>query len=172
MPSKAASLAACCAQPADPSHAVRVPRPPPLLLQGYARVPRYDGDAVREALYSRGPLAMSFDASRPSFTFYSSGVYAETEASVCPHAPAALDMAWRGDAMAVVLLPVWEASAHCAPALAPHVLLPSLALRATPDHPQCAYKPDQLDHSMLLVGYGTDAAGDYWCVRCCRGLHF
>lgn len=51
----------------------------PPLLQGYVRVPRYNDAAVKEALYSRGPLAMSFDASRPSFTFYSSGVYAETE---------------------------------------------------------------------------------------------
>ena len=32
-----------------------------------------------EAVYSRGPIAISFDASRPSFAFYSSGVYVDTE---------------------------------------------------------------------------------------------
>lgn len=48
--------------------------PPP---QGYARVPRYNDAALREALLSRGPLAISFDASHPSFRFYSGGVYRE-----------------------------------------------------------------------------------------------
>lgn len=28
--------------------------------------------------------------------------------------------------------------------------------------PQCSYKPNELDHSMVLVGWGSDAAGDYW----------
>jgi len=48
-------------------------------LQGWARPPRYNNAALMEAVYSRGPLAISFDASRPSFAFYSSGVYVDTE---------------------------------------------------------------------------------------------
>lgn len=55
------------------------PQTAPPHQQGYARLPRYDDGAIQEALYSRGPLAISFDASRPTFTFYSSGVYYDTE---------------------------------------------------------------------------------------------
>ncbi len=29
---------------------------------------------------------------------------------------------------------------------------------------QCLYKPEDLDHSMVLVGYGSSEAGDYWWV--------
>ena len=47
--------------------------------QGYARLPAYDDAAVMEALFSRGPLSICFDASRPSFAFYSSGVFQDTE---------------------------------------------------------------------------------------------
>ena len=42
-------------------------------LQGYSFVPAYDDEALKEALYSRGPLATSIDASQPSFRFYSHG---------------------------------------------------------------------------------------------------
>ncbi|EFN54048.1 hypothetical protein CHLNCDRAFT_136123 [Chlorella variabilis] len=82
---------------------------------GFARVPRCDDGALMEALYSRGPLAISFDASRPSFRFFSSGVYVDTE---------------------------------------------------------CAWKPDELDHSMVLVGYGTNEAGDYWEVKNSWSTHW
>ena len=62
-------------------HLPPTPTPPSnhllLHLQGYARVPRYDVAAHREALFSRGPLAISLDASQASFAFYSSGVYRE-----------------------------------------------------------------------------------------------
>ena len=47
--------------------------------QGYARVPRYDEAALMEAVYSRGPVAISFDASHPAFAFYSSGVYYDAQ---------------------------------------------------------------------------------------------
>lgn len=65
------------------SHSALFPRS----LQGFARVPRCDDAALQEALYSRGPLAISFDASRPSFRFYSHGVYADSEvrAYACVH---------------------------------------------------------------------------------------
>ena len=36
-------------------------------------VPESDEKAVMEALYSRGPLAVSLDASHKSFSFYASG---------------------------------------------------------------------------------------------------
>jgi len=77
-------------------------------IRGFVRIPRYDDDALREAVYSRGPVAVSLDASQDSFTFYSSGIYYDTS---------------------------------------------------------CMWKPEDLDHSMMLVGYGTDPAGDYWLVK-------
>jgi cathepsin L len=77
-------------------------------FKGFARIPRYDDEALMEAVYSRGPVAVSLDASQDSFTFYSSGVYYDTA---------------------------------------------------------CMWKPADLDHSMMLVGYGTDSAGDYWLIK-------
>lgn len=84
-------------------------------FKGYVRVPRYDEAALREAVYSRGPIAISFDASRPSFRFFSSGVYYDTE---------------------------------------------------------CKWHPNELDHSMLLTGYGTGLAGDYWEVKNSWSTHW
>ena len=43
------------------------------MWQGYAFVPKYDDEALMEAVYSRGPIAVSLDASPPSFRFYSGG---------------------------------------------------------------------------------------------------
>ena len=77
-------------------------------FKGYVRLPRYDDQALMEAIYSRGPIAVSLDASQDSFTFYSSGVYYDTK---------------------------------------------------------CMWKPADLDHSMMAVGYGTDDAGDYWLIK-------
>lgn len=59
-------------------------------FKGYSRVPRYDTRALQEALYSRGPLAISLDASHPSFAFYSGGVYYEPS---CEYRPRGLDHA-------------------------------------------------------------------------------
>ena len=36
-------------------------------------VPAYDDDALMEAVYSRGPLAVTLDAAQPGFRFYSGG---------------------------------------------------------------------------------------------------
>lgn len=41
--------------------------------QGYAYVPPKDDEALMEAVYSRGTIAVSLDASQPSFRFYASG---------------------------------------------------------------------------------------------------
>ncbi|KAK9824976.1 hypothetical protein WJX81_002463 [Elliptochloris bilobata] len=77
-------------------------------LTGYAMIPEGDEKAVMEALYSRGPLAVSLDASHDSFRFYASGVY---------------------------------------------------------DEPKCS--ETDLDHAVVLVGYGTDADSgkDYWLIK-------
>ncbi len=45
--------------------------------QGYAMLSEGDAGAVMEALYSRGPLAVSLDASHDSFRFYASGAPGE-----------------------------------------------------------------------------------------------
>lgn len=44
------------------------------MLQGFVYVPEYDDEALMEAVYSRGPVAVSLDASQPGFRFYSDGV--------------------------------------------------------------------------------------------------
>jgi cathepsin L len=44
-------------------------------FKGFARIPSMDDSALMEALYSRGPIAVSLDASSDAFTFYSSGIY-------------------------------------------------------------------------------------------------
>ena len=78
-------------------------------FSGWARVPSLNETAVKEALYSRGPLAVSMDASHQSLRFYSSGVYAE---------------------------------------------------------PDCMYEANDLNHAVVLVGYGTsETEGDYWLIR-------
>jgi len=77
-------------------------------FKGYARVPQYNDTALMEVVYSRGPVAVSLDASQDSFTFYSSGVYYDSN---------------------------------------------------------CMWKSEGLDHSQLLVGYGTEEAGDFWIVK-------
>ena len=43
------------------------------MLQGYAFVPEGDEEGLKEAVYSRGPLAVSLDAGHRSFRFYSHG---------------------------------------------------------------------------------------------------
>ena len=41
--------------------------------QGFVYVPEYDDAALMEAIYSRGPVAVSLDASQPGFRFYADG---------------------------------------------------------------------------------------------------
>ena len=64
------------------NHKSAKPRPtccPP--LQGFSRVEAAHNESLlREALFSRGPLAVSIDASGPAFRFYSSGV---SRSSLC-----------------------------------------------------------------------------------------
>lgn len=77
-------------------------------LKGYVVVPEGDKDALKEAVYSQGPLAISIDAGQPSFRFYSSGVYYE---------------------------------------------------------PNCLWRDDELDHAVMVTGYGSAHGEDYWMVR-------
>ncbi|CAK0742229.1 hypothetical protein CVIRNUC_001381 [Coccomyxa viridis] len=46
-------------------------------VKGYSYVPPHDDEALMEAVYSRGTIAISLDASQPSFRFYASGTYDE-----------------------------------------------------------------------------------------------
>ena len=48
---------------------------PPPQRQGYVLLPPRDQDALREAIYSQGPVAVGIDAAHLSFRFYLSGVY-------------------------------------------------------------------------------------------------
>jgi hypothetical protein len=41
------------------------------------RLPSGNETALKEAVYSRGPVAVSIDASQPTFRFYSGGVYSD-----------------------------------------------------------------------------------------------
>ncbi len=44
-------------------------------MQGFKAIRRGDAEGVKEALFTKGPLAVSIDAAQPTFRFYSSGVY-------------------------------------------------------------------------------------------------
>ncbi|XP_068189106.1 digestive cysteine proteinase 2 isoform X1 [Antennarius striatus] len=46
-------------------------------IKSYTNVTSGDAEALKMALYKNGPVAVSIDASHPSFTFYSHGVYYE-----------------------------------------------------------------------------------------------
>lgn len=46
-----------------------------VVVQGFRAIKRGDAEGVKEALYTKGPLAVSIDAAQPTFRFYSSGVY-------------------------------------------------------------------------------------------------
>jgi C1A family cysteine protease len=78
-------------------------------IKGYVNVTSGDAQALREALFTHGPISVSIDASHKSFSFYKSGVYYE---------------------------------------------------------PQCGNTVDELDHTVLAVGYGVEADGTpYWIVK-------
>eukprot|EP00998_Keelungia_sp_KM082_P010747 NODE_694_length_1706_cov_14.322989_g684_i0.p1 GENE.NODE_694_length_1706_cov_14.322989_g684_i0~~NODE_694_length_1706_cov_14.322989_g684_i0.p1 ORF type:complete len:559 (-),score=118.31 NODE_694_length_1706_cov_14.322989_g684_i0:29-1651(-) len=77
-------------------------------VKSYVNVTSGDIEAVKQALATVGPLAVSIDASHDSFAFYKSGVYYE---------------------------------------------------------PKCGNKPDDLDHAVMAVGYGTEDGQDYWIVK-------
>ncbi|KAK9814317.1 hypothetical protein WJX72_003933 [[Myrmecia] bisecta] len=80
-----------------------------IVFKGFVAVPAGDDAALKEAVYTKGPVAVSLDASQPSFRFYAGGVY---------------------------------------------------------DDPSCMWKPRDLDHSVMVDGYGTTENGkDYWLVR-------
>lgn len=80
-----------------------------VIVKGFTSVEKGDVAGIKEALYTKGPLAVSIDAAQPTFRFYSSGVY---------------------------------------------------------NDPSCKWKQDDLDHSVMLVGYGTSDDGqDYWTIK-------
>lgn len=54
---------------------------PTVSISGYANVTVGDVTALEEALATRGPIAISIDASKPTFSFYSHGVYSEPTCS-------------------------------------------------------------------------------------------
>lgn len=86
-------------------------------FSGYARIPSYDDSALMEAVYSRGAIAVSLDASPSGFLFYSSGVFSD---------------------------------------------------------PSCKTAKDELDHAVLVVGYGTDeeTGRDYWLIKNSWSTHW
>ena len=65
-------------------------------------------DTVKYSLVNHGPLSIGIDASQPSLSFYSHGIY---------------------------------------------------------DDPNCKNGLDDLDHAVLLVGYGSMNGRDYWLVK-------
>lgn len=75
---------------------------------GYVNIPFRDANATKEAVYLKGPLAVSIDANHLGFRFYSSGVLTV---------------------------------------------------------PDCGFLPMDLDHSVMLVGYGIEDGKNYWRIR-------
>jgi hypothetical protein len=150
-------------------------------VQGYAYVPPHDDDALMEAVYSRGTIAVSLDASQPSFRFYASGALpcligvdsdvTKTVACLGVVSPRSVH-----DTNRIRL----EQPAPCNIDMYhenfPHALQSPGAMRkwatvccysaGTYDEPKCLWKSDELDHAVALVGYGTDEAGvDYWIIK-------
>lgn len=77
-------------------------------LTGFVNVTSNDPHALQLALFENGPVTVGIDASQPSFSFYSSGVYFDDN---------------------------------------------------------CGNTPDNLDHQVLAVGYGTMYGQKYWLIR-------
>lgn len=92
------------------SNATRKDFAPVARFKGFAHVKKRDELSLMYALWKHGPVAISLDASQPSFKFYSEGVYKEKK---------------------------------------------------------CLTKKGQLDHAVLVVGYGTDklSGEDYWLIK-------
>lgn len=52
-------------------------------MKGYVNVTSGNITALKAAIYKNGPVAVSIDASRRSFSFYSNGVYYEPKCGEC-----------------------------------------------------------------------------------------
>ncbi|KAG8240428.1 hypothetical protein J437_LFUL003142 [Ladona fulva] len=77
-------------------------------ITSYVNVTSGDVDALKYAVAKHGPISVAIDASHKTFSFYSNGVYYDSE---------------------------------------------------------CGNKPDQLDHAVLVVGYGNINKKPYWLVK-------
>jgi len=86
-----------------------------VVVKGYVNITEGSEANLEDALATVGPVAIAIDASHPSFTFYTSGVYYE---------------------------------------------------------PQCKNDPNDLDHEVLAVGYGTDGGQDYFLVKNSWSTHW
>ena len=84
-------------------------------IKNYTVSPQGDVAALHQYSATVGPIQVAIDASHPSFSTYSNGVYYE---------------------------------------------------------PKCGNKPKNLDHSVLLVGYGTENGQDYWLVKNSWSTHW
>ena len=88
---------------------------PCVKVMNFTVSPQGDMNALKQFSAIKGPIQIAIDASRPSFSFYSKGVYY--------------------------------------------------------DH-NCKNGPNDLDHSVLLVGYGTENGQDYWLVKNSWSTHW
>ncbi|KAF6205911.1 hypothetical protein GE061_020087 [Apolygus lucorum] len=77
-------------------------------ITGYVNVTSNNENALRIALFNKGPISVAMDASLKTFSFYSNGVYSD---------------------------------------------------------PKCKSDPDDLDHAVLAIGYGTMYGKKYWLVQ-------
>ena len=158
-----------------------------LCLQGFRAIPRQDKLALMEALYTKGPLAVSIDAGALlvldisiscAELLHQLGIKNLLLTSLADHAAA--DM--QGTPASASTRPACEYQAR---GLHP-ALLKACSLRQTRttcsslavklrrhdcnvhryDEPACKWKQDELDHSVMLVGYGSTEGGkDYWTVK-------
>ena len=68
---------ACCACCVCSANATRQDFAPVAQFKGFAHVKKRDELSLMYAVWRHGPVAISLDASQPSFKFYSEGVYKE-----------------------------------------------------------------------------------------------
>ena len=88
---------------------------------------------LMEAIYTKGPMTVSVDASSEAFRFYKSGVFNNTECVPACHCTENV-ASWRAD----------NCRAVCS----------------------CKQKLDELDHAVIVSGYGTtDDGQDYWLMK-------
>lgn len=112
---------------------------------GFVDIPQGDEEKLKKAVATVGPVSIAIDASHQSFQFYSEGyllLFYSTGIEII------LFLFLKTNCL------LWKSNFHVMFFFYPGVY----------DEPDCSNT--ELDHGVLIVGYGTDEAGkDFWIVK-------